>query len=350
MQPPHLEVAERFRSFLSAVGLSRSEFAAAVDGAIEPQSLFSLMNGHRRPSRALAVLIERSWGFRADFLLDGTGEAWTKPAYASDHVGGAALSPDEAAVVDFLRASPQHAQDLEALLDQARAWDALLTRLQRLWDELEECAGSEDAQERSRLPLLAKLVLEDLRFAARQYEALSVLLHRQRVRRIADGLIERFFRQVPADLLSAEEALEVAERLRPGLERRREEARHAGLSLERIQRNIEEFCRLGGVAERVRERAGESSLAAKRELVARLAEHAPEPLREEAVAFVAELEQEDAPGVVFRRRLERVVRGLRLDEGTAGVLPDAFGPDALATRYDALLDRISPEGEGGPVS
>src|SRR5688572_12402740 len=58
--------AERFRYFLHTRGLSREAFVAGVDGAVAEKTLYALLDGSRRPSRALAVLIERTWGFRAD--------------------------------------------------------------------------------------------------------------------------------------------------------------------------------------------------------------------------------------------------------------------------------------------
>src|SRR5262249_26771208 len=72
------DVAVRFRYFLEQASLTREEFVAATDGAITARSLYAVLSGARRPSRALAVLIERTWGFRADFLLHGTGEMWSQ--------------------------------------------------------------------------------------------------------------------------------------------------------------------------------------------------------------------------------------------------------------------------------
>jgi len=129
----HPDVAERFRYLLESLGLDRAGFVAAVDGAVSEQTLYSLLNGHRRPSKALAVLVERTWGFRADYLLHGEGPTWL-PARVRG--GEAQHTPDELAVLDVLSRSPQLARTLRRDLDDAVLWSDLWERTQSVLDEL----------------------------------------------------------------------------------------------------------------------------------------------------------------------------------------------------------------------
>src|SRR5213076_2843427 len=140
----------RFRYFLRARGLSREDFVAAVDGAITAKSLFSVMSGARRPSRALAVLMERTWGFRAEFLLEGRGPMWRAAPARS---GGSGLAPQEEAVVAFMRRSVENARTMERELARAESWERLFARAMALIEELEACAASSDAGDRAIYPL-----------------------------------------------------------------------------------------------------------------------------------------------------------------------------------------------------
>ena len=128
----HPDVAERFRYLLDAIELDRAGFVAAVDGAVSEQTLYSLLNGHRRPSRALAVLIERTWGFRADYLLNGEGAAWSALETTE------ADQPDQLAVLEVLSRSPELARTLRRDLDDAVLWSDLWQRARAMLEGMEE--------------------------------------------------------------------------------------------------------------------------------------------------------------------------------------------------------------------
>ena len=92
----HQAVARRFAELLEHLEMDRAQFVAALDDAVSERSLYSILNGHRRPSRSLAVLIERSWGFRAEYLLHGQGPTW---AVAAETGSTRTPSDDEIAVL-----------------------------------------------------------------------------------------------------------------------------------------------------------------------------------------------------------------------------------------------------------
>lgn len=138
----HDDVARRFAHLLDALQLDRAGFVRALDDAVSERSLYSLLNGHRRPSRSLAVLIERTWGYRADYLLRGTGEMWTEaPGSARGAGGEAPLSDDQAAVLRVMSRSPDHARTLKRDLDDAVLWTELWQRTNRMLEEM--AAGAE---------------------------------------------------------------------------------------------------------------------------------------------------------------------------------------------------------------
>ncbi|TNF80485.1 MAG: hypothetical protein EP301_13240 [Gammaproteobacteria bacterium] len=135
----HQAVARRFAELLDSLEMSRAEFVAAVDGAVSERSLYSILNGHRRPSRSLAVLIERIWGFRADYLLGGQGPAW-----AMIEGSGSAQPPseDEAAILTMLAGSPELARTLRRDLDDSVLWTGLWERTTRMLEGIREEAAS----------------------------------------------------------------------------------------------------------------------------------------------------------------------------------------------------------------
>ncbi len=211
---PHLDVARRFDRFLQEVNLNRESFAAAVDGAITSHSLFSILNGHRRPSRALAVLIERTWGFRADFLLDGKGEMWTQPAYGSSHIGGTMLSPLESAVVEFMRGSVDNARAMDEQLEVAETWAGLASWLRRLADETVASADSSSPDERAAYPLLLSMFLEEVRWATDQHSQFTSLLRRLQVEKLLEPILKHCLVDIPGSILEGEEL----ERIRAAVE------------------------------------------------------------------------------------------------------------------------------------
>jgi len=135
----HQAVARRFAELLEHLDLSRAEFVAAVDEAVSERSLYSILNGHRRPSRSLAVLIERTWGFRADYLLNGQGPAW---AVADENGQPQLPSDDEAAILAMLAGSPELARTLRRDLDDSVLWTGLWERTTRMLEGIGREADS----------------------------------------------------------------------------------------------------------------------------------------------------------------------------------------------------------------
>lgn len=180
-------VAERFAYFLEVTRLDRESFVAAVDDAIGARSLYSVLSGQRRPSRALAVLIERTWGFRADFLLDGTGPMWATTTRADTSPDG--LSASEREVVDFMRGSIENAKTIRIELEKARLWRHIFERTLVLLDGLErrrDDSGDDDAT------ALIGLVLDDSHRSARIFERYLVALHRRRTMRLTVLFLDRY--------------------------------------------------------------------------------------------------------------------------------------------------------------
>lgn len=177
-------VGERFAYFLDASDLTRDTFVEAVDGAIGARSLYAVLSGQRRPSRSLAVLIERIWGFRADFLLDGSGPMWASiPAGVAESDG---LSPAEREVVTFMRESVENAKSIRIELDKARLWrrvfDRTLTSLMTLEgrrDHADDMAS-------------IALVLDDSQRSARAFERYIVALHRRRAMRLTELFVNHY--------------------------------------------------------------------------------------------------------------------------------------------------------------
>lgn len=134
MMAEHTAVARRFAELLESLDLDRHGFVQAVDGAVTERSLYSILNGHRRPSRSLAVLIERTWGYRADYLLRGEDPAWRK----ADRSADTAFTADEAAILSALSGSPDIARTLRRDLDDSVLWTELWQRTGRMLQQLEQ--------------------------------------------------------------------------------------------------------------------------------------------------------------------------------------------------------------------
>lgn len=265
---PHAAVAERFRFFLESTGLGREEFVAAVDGAITARSLFAVLAGTRQPSRALALLVERIFGFRAAFLLEGRGAMWTEPRDAKGteprDAARARLSPAEQALVEFSRASVENARALARALEQARLWERLFARTTRLLAELEACGGSNDAAERLLYPLFAKLVYEECQLVAARFEQLESLHHKRRVHALTTAFTQRFVKEVPRPHLDAAEARELDGMLAPVLERRRERARLLDAAIRGLRGTLSNLCELGSPKPLIEEHSHRRQLRAQR--------------------------------------------------------------------------------------
>ncbi len=238
---PHSGVAERFRFLLDALGLSREDFVAAVDGAISARSLYSVLAGTRKPSKALAVLIERTWGFRAAYLLEGRGEPW--------HALGAEdpprLAPVEARAVAFARRNPDNARALARDLELAELWERLFARTARQLGELDACGHAADPAVRAHYPLLAKLVYEECRFAARRFAELRTLRYERLVERLTTGFVERFMREIPRGLLDPADQERLSDALDPVLERRGPRRERLDDSIAALTATLENLANLG---------------------------------------------------------------------------------------------------------
>ncbi len=308
---PHAEVAGRFRYFLDATGLDRERFVEAVDGAIGARSLYSILSGARKPSGALAVLIEKLWGFRAEFLLDGKGEMWSEPLARVEPgpAGGVAATPlsgPEREVLAFMRRSVGNARMLARDLEAAQLWERLWERLQVFMSDLEEVARSEDPRERLTYPAAAQFVYEECRAVARYYRQWLELRYQHRVDHHTEQFFERFIGRAPAHLLDAGTRRELALILDPVERQRRERARALQESLERVRATLEAYCGLESPTAEI------SRQELERDRRRRAALDHLEPLATDprSRAALEELRSAlDAPAEL-RTRLLRLVRGL----------------------------------------
>jgi hypothetical protein len=339
------QLAERFRYFLEATGMSRADFVAGVDGAISPKSLFSVLSGTRRPSRALAVLIERTWGFRAAFLLDGKGPMWRSASDGGDGGGAAAtLSPQEGAVVAFMRRSVENARTMERELRRAELWERLYARTQSLIDELERCGSSSDPGDRAIYPLFVKLVYEECQFAAARFAQLGALGIRRRVHRLTDRYIERYLDEVPRQMLGAREHEALARTLRPVLARRQKALRAIDESIAALTTTLANLEALGSPRALLEATARERRATRGRALAERLAElfaaiparALAAPLRQELAATVAEVTEAARRAPSLADRLQRLARDL-LAELEIDVAVASQSVEELRARHHATV-------------
>ncbi|HSL59953.1 MAG TPA: hypothetical protein VK866_19060 [Acidimicrobiales bacterium] len=182
---PHADVAARFRHFLEACGLDRDAFVAGVDGAIEPRTLYPILNGTRRPSRALAVLIERTWGFRADHLLDGQGPAWAEGSWAGGLAPAPGLTDFERELVTFTRRSLDNVHSMRLDLDRGQLWERLFARTAELIDALDRDDGRPS-------PVAIAMVFDDCLRAAAAFERFTVAIQRRRSLQLTLAYFDRY--------------------------------------------------------------------------------------------------------------------------------------------------------------
>ncbi len=191
---PHAQVAERFAFLLDALDLDRDGFVAAVDGAVTARSLFAILAGDRRPSRSLAVLIERTFGFRAEHLLEGRGPMWATADEAAQLDG---LTASERRLVDFARRSVANARLLDEELTRAEAWEAMWSRAMGLLTDLEHLARRDDP---SGYPDAATAALDECWRMADAFRAWTAAMDQRRVLHLTQLFVQRFLVQVPAEL------------------------------------------------------------------------------------------------------------------------------------------------------
>ena len=172
---PHAAVAARFRHFLEACALDREQFVAGVDSAIEARTLYPILNGTRRPSRALAVLIERTWGFRADYLLDGIEPAWGAPLAADAGEPASASTDFERELLAFVRRSLDNVHSMRLDLERGLQWERLFERTERLLETLDATKGDDQPHAAA-----IGMVFDDCLRAAAAFERFTVAIQRRR--------------------------------------------------------------------------------------------------------------------------------------------------------------------------
>jgi hypothetical protein len=243
----HEGVAERFRYFLEARGLSREAFVAAVDGAVTAKTLYTLLDGTRRPSRALAVLIERTWGFRAEFLLAGEGAMWTR--VRPEQGGGSfTLGDGEARLIACMRRSLDNARELEECLERTELWEQLFSHVRVLLAELEVTSQSDDPTLRARYPAFVRLVYDECLLLAEQFARLTTLAHRRRVHRLVDRYLKRFVMQLGATQLGARQRRELSALLAPVDEQREQLLSALSDSMQALRLTLTRVSELGSPA------------------------------------------------------------------------------------------------------
>jgi hypothetical protein len=243
-------------------------------------------------------------------------------------------------VIKFMRGSVENARTLVGELEQAQAWSRLFGRCLELVRELDRCGRSADPRERRIYPVLAKAVHEESRFMAAQYQQLVSLLHRRRMHKLSTGFVAHFLGAVPRGTLPASYEGAVAGLLGPALARRRERLRAIEAAIDRVQTTIDNLCRLGSVAERVRA-AQATHERSRRSAMERVVSTAAAPAPVELEQLLARLETEPDPTEAFWRRLQRVLREL-LDELDQEEIPAvaAKSVEELCDRYERLLDPL----------
>ncbi len=188
--PAHTAVARRFAYLLDTLELTRAEFAAALDHAVSEHSLYSILNGHRRPSRSLAVLIERTWGYRAEYLLDGTGPMW------AGHPARRAAPPADdaiARVLEVMSRSPEHARAVLRDLDDTALWTELWQRTTRMLEGL-----AENRDEPSDAVPPARLAFAECMEVADLYGELARLKYHRRIAHLIASFV-RHLREHESD-------------------------------------------------------------------------------------------------------------------------------------------------------
>jgi hypothetical protein len=179
----HVAVARRFAELLDSLDLSRSGFVAAVDEAVSERTLYSILNGNRRPSRSLAVLIERTWGFRADYLLHGEEPVWLRAGTEAPDT----LSADEAAVLAMMSESPELARTLRRDLDDSALWTALWERTTRMLQGLVDDSDSSSLNPAAR----ARIAFSECLSVADAFGELNATRYQRRLLHLVVSFIDR---------------------------------------------------------------------------------------------------------------------------------------------------------------
>ncbi len=234
----HHGVAERFSHLLRSLNLSREEFLERIDHAVTDSSFFSIANGHRKPSRALAVLIERTWGFRAAYLLEGEGEPWVDAQPGAD----AGLSADEQEIVDFMRASTANAEEIRRSKDQREIWSRLARRNQRATAQLRQHGQTGEGPDREQYPLLCQLTFTESHRVAEHFKRYLDLHHERRIHRLNTLFVSQFLDEIPRVHLDATERKALNRIMKPLLSARRKQLEDIDAAIGRARETLLGIC------------------------------------------------------------------------------------------------------------
>lgn len=215
----HHGVAERFTQLLRGLGLSREEFLERIDHAVTDSTFFSIANGNRQPSRALAVLIERTWGFRARYLLLGEGEPWVEAQPETD----TGLSDGEQEVIRFMRKSVANAEEIRRSKDQREIWSRLAERNQRATSLLRRVAESGQGADRDLYPLLCHLTFTESHRMAQHFKRYVDLYHERRIHRLNTLFVSHFLDELPRTHFAARDKKTLTRVMKPLLAERRKQ-------------------------------------------------------------------------------------------------------------------------------
>jgi hypothetical protein len=137
--------------------------------------VYPILNGTRQPSRALAVLIERTWGFRADYLLDGVEPAWGGHPAPGIAGPGADLTDFERELLAFVRRSLDNVHSMRLDLERGLQWERLFERTARLLEMLDTTRGNDHPHAAA-----IGMVFDDCLRAAAAFERFTVAIQRRR--------------------------------------------------------------------------------------------------------------------------------------------------------------------------
>ncbi len=195
----HVAVARRFGELLESLEMSRAGFVVAVDGAVSERSLYSILNGHRRPSRSLAVLIERIWGFRADYLLNGQHPAWVG---VEEHGQNPPVSEDERAILAMLAGAPELARTLRRDLNDSALWTDLWQRTTQMLEGIRQTDGSSTLTTADR----TRIAFDECIAVTDAFGELASARYRRRTLHLVASFVARALDDLPAETDTAQTA------------------------------------------------------------------------------------------------------------------------------------------------
>jgi hypothetical protein len=335
-------VAERFRYLLETRGLSRPDFVAALDGAVSEKTLYALLDGTRRPGRALAVLIERTFGFRAEFLLEGTGAMWARKAGERESGHAPELSPVEARVIAFMRRSVDNARELEENLERAELWELLFAHTVSMLRELEACLESEDTAVRARYPAFVRLAYDECMFAAEVFSRYVGLYHKKRVHRLTDRFVRRFVLHLGAGSLSTARREQLLDLFAPVRRQRAEVFSALEASIVALRLSLTRVVELGSpvplLSEEDQAQRGNERIA--QELTELAGDRALTQAQRKRLKRLSEELSVDSARDTFARRMQRMAFGLVSELDHRVLLEVPLSLAELEERRRSVIERL----------